>query len=241
MLVHLAALFWEGRRMIESLMLCGIGLLAGCLLMLLFFPAVHQRAVRLTRRDLIDATPLTAKEIQAEKDQLRAQFAVSVRRLEVNMEQMRLKALERTADRQTAEMARLQVDLDKKNALILAMRMREEVRRRSIRRIVKLLSYLFARSNRRPAAPQWRASRSPQPVWDFEREPDAGELASTAAAIAAVGLKRRQASTRRYSHPAGAAALVVPSRLPISASLLASARRLMSARQLTPTALPIFV
>jgi hypothetical protein len=43
--------------------------------MLLFFPAVHQRAVRLTRRDLIDATPLTAKEIQAEKDQLRAQFA----------------------------------------------------------------------------------------------------------------------------------------------------------------------
>src|SRR6476469_6266176 len=75
--------------MIESLMLCGIGLLAGCLLMLLFFPAVHQRAVRLTRRDLVDATPLTAKEIQAEKDQLRAQYAVSVRRLELNMEQMR--------------------------------------------------------------------------------------------------------------------------------------------------------
>ena len=46
--------------MIESLMLCGIGLLAGCLLMLLFFPAVHRRAVRLTRRDLVDATPLTA-------------------------------------------------------------------------------------------------------------------------------------------------------------------------------------
>ena len=61
--------------MIESLMLCGIGLLAGCLLMLVLFPAVHGRAVRLTRRDLIDATPLTAKEMQAEKDQLRAQFA----------------------------------------------------------------------------------------------------------------------------------------------------------------------
>src|SRR5262245_29011000 len=95
--------------MIESLMLCGIGLLAGCLLMLLFFPAVHQRAVRLTRRDLVDATPLTAKEIQAEKDQLRAQFAVSVRRLELNMEEMRLKATERAADRKNAELARLQV------------------------------------------------------------------------------------------------------------------------------------
>jgi hypothetical protein len=110
--------------MIESLMLCGIGLLAGCLLMLLFFPAVHQRAVRLTRRDLIDATPLTAKEIQAEKDQLRAQFAVSVRRLELNMEQMRVKATERAADRQNAELARLQVELDRKSALILALRAR---------------------------------------------------------------------------------------------------------------------
>jgi hypothetical protein len=117
--------------MIESLMLCGIGLLAGCLLMLLFFPAVHRRTVRLTRRDLVDATPLTAKEIQAEKDQLRAQFAVSVRRLELNMEQMRLKATERAADRQNAERARLQVELDRKSALILALRAREEVRKRT--------------------------------------------------------------------------------------------------------------
>jgi hypothetical protein len=178
--------------MIESLMLCGIGLLAGCLLMLLFFPAVHQRAVRLTRRDLVDATPLTAKEIQAEKDQLRAQFAVSVRRLELNMEQMRLKATERTADRQNAELARLQVELDKKNALVRALRAREEVRKRA----VKLLLYLFARSNRR-AKPAQSYVPPPQRVWEFEREPDAGELASTAAAIAAVSLKRRQAGTRR--------------------------------------------
>lgn len=182
--------------MIESLMLCGIGLLAGCLLMLLFFPAVHQRAVRLTRRDLIDATPLTAKEIQAEKDQLRAQFAVSVRRLELNMEQMRLKATERAADRQNAELARLQVDLNRKSAQVLALRAREEVRKRTVRRIVKLLLYLFARSNRRRKPPRSYAP-APQRVWDFEREPDAGELASTAAAIAAVGLKRRQTGTRR--------------------------------------------
>jgi hypothetical protein len=182
--------------MIESLMLCGIGLLAGCLLMLLFFPAVHRRAVRLTRRDLVDATPLTAKEIQAEKDQLRAQFAVSVRRLEVNMEQMRVKALERAADRQNAEMARLQVELGKKAALILALRARDEVRKRTVKRIVRVLLYLFARSNRRRGTPQVYAAQR-KPVWEFEREPDAGELASTAAAIAAVSLKRRQAGSRR--------------------------------------------
>jgi len=182
--------------MIESLMLCGIGLLAGCLLMLLLLPAVHGRAVRLTRRDLIDATPLTAKEMQAEKDQLRAQFAVSLRRLELNLEQMRLKATDRAADRQNAELARLQVELDKKNALILALRARDEVRKATARRIIKLILYLFARSNRRPAPARTFAS-PPQRVFEFEREPDAGELASTAAAIAAVGLKRRQAGTRR--------------------------------------------
>jgi hypothetical protein len=182
--------------MIESLMLCGIGLLAGCLLMLLLFPAVHGRAVRLTRRDLIDATPLTAKEMQAEKDQLRAQFAVSLRRLELNLEQMRQKATDRAADRQNAELARLQVELDRKNALILALHARDEVRKATARRIIKLILYLFARSTRPRKAPQTFAS-SPQRIFEFEREPDAGELASTAAAIAAVGLKRRQAGTRR--------------------------------------------
>ncbi len=182
--------------MIEALMLCGIGLLAGCLLMLIFFPAVHQRAVRLTRRDLVDAVPLTAKEMQAEKDQLRAQFAISVRRLELNMEQMRLKATDRAADRQNAELARLQVELDRKNALILALRARNEVRKATARRIVKLLLYLFARSRRPPKVPQAYAVL-PRNIHEFEREPNAGELASTAAAIAAIGLKRRQAGTRR--------------------------------------------
>jgi hypothetical protein len=153
----------------------------------------------LTRRDLVDATPLTAKEIQAEKDQLRAQFAVSVRRLELNMEQMRLKATERAADRQNAERARLQVELDRKSALILALRAREEVRKRTFKRVAKLLLYLFARSNRRAKAPQSYVP-PPQRVWEFEREPDAGELASTAAAIAAVSLKRRQARAGNFAY-----------------------------------------
>lgn len=76
------------------------------------------------------------------------------------------------------------------------MRAREEVRKRTFKRVAKLLLYLFARSNRRAKAPQPYVP-PPQRVWEFEREPNAGELASTAAAIAAVGLKRRQAGTRR--------------------------------------------
>ena len=184
--------------MIESLMLCGIGLLAGCLLTLLFTSAVHQRAVRLTRQQLTDATPLTAKEIQAEKDQLRAQFAMSVRRLEIGMEDMRAKAMSRSVDKQHAEVSRLQVELDRKTAMMLALRAREEVRKRTFRRIVKLLLYLFVRSKRRRELAPPLFTEPPHPDWEFEREPDAGELASTAAAIAAVNLKRRQAVSNRH-------------------------------------------
>jgi hypothetical protein len=184
--------------MIESLMLCGIGLLAGCLLTLLFISAVHRRAVRLTRQQLTNETPLTAKEIQAEKDQLRAQFAMSVRRLEIGMEEMRAKALDRSVDKQHAAIGRLQVELGKKTAMVMASRAREEVRKRMVRRIVKLLLYLFVRSKRRrqPAPASFTVPQHPD--WEFEREPDAGELASTAAAIAAVNLKRRQAVSNRH-------------------------------------------
>jgi hypothetical protein len=79
--------------------------------------------------------------------------------------------------------------------LILALRARDEVRKGTARRIVKLVLYLFARSMRPRKVPQAYAPLRHN-VWEFEREPDAGELASTAAAIAAVGLKRRRAGTR---------------------------------------------
>jgi hypothetical protein len=188
--------------MIESLMLCGIGLLAGCVLMLPFLPLVHARAVRLTTQRLTDAKPQTASEIQADKDQMRAQFAVSVRRLEIGMQEMRVKAMSRSADKQHAEVGRLHAELDKKTTLILALRAREEVRRRAVRRIVKFLLYLFVRSKRRHEKRRndWAPPLLAEPQYPaaaFEREPDASELASTAAAIAAVNLKRRRAVANR--------------------------------------------
>jgi hypothetical protein len=136
--------------MIETLMMCGIGLLAGCLLMLAFVPLVHQRAVRITRRHLVEATPMAINEIQADKDHLRAQFAMSVRRLEVSIEEMRAKAAGHSGDlsRQGLEINRLHVELDKKKALIFAMRTREQVRKNVVRRIVKILLFFFIRSNR---------------------------------------------------------------------------------------------
>lgn len=136
--------------MIESLMLCAIGLLAGCLLMLAFFPLVHKRAVRLTKRDIVEATPLAINEIQAEKDHLRAQFAMSVRRLEVNIEEMRAKTAGHSSEigRRDLEINRLHAELDKRKTQIMAMRARDRVRKGIVRRAVKIVSYAFIRSDR---------------------------------------------------------------------------------------------
>ena len=72
--------------MIEPIMFFGLGFLAASLLGLIIVPFVHGRAVRLTVRRLEAATPLSMAEIQADKDQLRAEFAMSTRRLEMSVE-----------------------------------------------------------------------------------------------------------------------------------------------------------
>jgi hypothetical protein len=179
--------------MIQLLMFCGIGLLGGVLLMLLFVPLVHGRAVRLTERRLAEATPLTITEMQADKDALRAQFAMSVRRLELGMEELRAKSADRRGEigKNAAEISRLYVELDRKTALIFALRARDEVRKNAFRRIAKILLYLYTRSKRRPrpvlVVPEQH------PLWDLGR---AGP--SELAAAAALNVKRRQAASRSY-------------------------------------------
>ena len=54
-------------------------------------PLVQGRAVRLTMRRLEAALPLQMSEIQADKDLLRAKFAMATRRLEIMIEQLRNK------------------------------------------------------------------------------------------------------------------------------------------------------
>jgi chromosome segregation ATPase len=79
--------------MIESLMYFGLGslaaaLLVGALSLLVLMPLVHGRAERLTTRRLEAAVPQSMAEINADKDLLRAEFAVSTRRLEKKVEKL---------------------------------------------------------------------------------------------------------------------------------------------------------
>ena len=114
--------------MIEPIMFFGIGFLVASLFGLVLIPLVHNRAVRLTMRRLEAATPLSMAEIQADKDQLRAEFAMSTRRLELSVEQMKSKTTSQLAElgKKTDAINRLKVELGEKTAAIFSLEAREK-------------------------------------------------------------------------------------------------------------------
>jgi chromosome segregation ATPase len=71
--------------LIEAAMYFVLGALAAGLLALTITPAIWRRANRLSLARLESAMPMSLAEIQAEKDQLRAEFAINIRRLEVTL------------------------------------------------------------------------------------------------------------------------------------------------------------
>ena len=77
--------------MIETIMYMGIGFLSAALIGMALMPLVHGRAVRLTERRLKAALPQDMNEIRADKDALRAEFAMAIRRFEILNEMLRNK------------------------------------------------------------------------------------------------------------------------------------------------------
>ena len=75
--------------MIEPIMYFGIGFLFATLCGLVLVPLIHNRAVRLTKKRLEAAAPLSMAELQADKDHLRAEFAMSTRKLELVVDQLK--------------------------------------------------------------------------------------------------------------------------------------------------------
>ena len=75
---------------IQSIMLVALGFLSATLLALLIAPAFWRRAVRLTTRRLKEQLPLSDAEIRADKDRLRAEYAIRVHKLEMKVEQANL-------------------------------------------------------------------------------------------------------------------------------------------------------
>lgn len=87
-------------------MLIALGFLTAALIALMIAPAFWSRAVRLTTKRITDTLPITEAEIRADKDRMRAEYAMTVHRLETRIEQAELNR------------ARHLVDLNRRDAAI---------------------------------------------------------------------------------------------------------------------------
>ena len=119
--------------LIENIMYFALGLLAAGLLALIVLPAVWQRAVRLTKKRIEAATPMTMAEFRADKDQLRAEFALSTRRLEMHVETLRNRLAEQVGDiaNKKNDLTTLKHDREQHQTIVQELEEREgELRRR---------------------------------------------------------------------------------------------------------------
>lgn len=94
---------------IQIVMLVSLGFLLACMLALALTPAFRHRAERLASERVRRSLPVTLEEIRADKDRLRAEHAVTVHRLETQVDEARLNA------------ARQMVEMNRKDARICAL------------------------------------------------------------------------------------------------------------------------
>jgi chromosome segregation ATPase len=119
---------WECCPMsIETMMYFALGALASALVTLMIMPAIWRRAVRLTKKRIEAATPITMAEFRADKDQLRAEFALSTRRLEMNVEQLRKRLAEQVSDvsRRKNDFVQLKSERDEHLTIVRELEERE--------------------------------------------------------------------------------------------------------------------
>ncbi|KXF76673.1 hypothetical protein ATN84_11565 [Paramesorhizobium deserti] len=116
--------------MIESALFFILGFLSAAFLAALVAPSIWRRATVLTRRRVETEVPLTLNEIQADKDSLRAEHAMAVRKLE-----MRLKALNEKHAGQKIELGANHEKLKRLSVLereLDALRQRQDEREREL-------------------------------------------------------------------------------------------------------------
>ncbi|MBO6726649.1 MAG: hypothetical protein JJ911_13395 [Rhizobiaceae bacterium] len=123
--------------MIQSILFFSLGFLCAGFLALMVAPAIWRRAVVLTRRRIEASVPLSLNEIQADKDRMRAEFAMSTRRLEMSVKSFKEKAAAQIIEinKNRDELQRLSDERTEKNEALTALEanageLRNELRRR---------------------------------------------------------------------------------------------------------------
>lgn len=122
---------------IQSILFFSLGFLCAGFLALMVAPAIWRRAVVLTRRRIEASVPLSLNEIQADKDRMRAEFAMSTRRLEMSVKSFKEKAAAQIIEinKNRDELQRLSDERTEKNEALTALEanageLRNELRRR---------------------------------------------------------------------------------------------------------------
>lgn len=111
-------------------MIFGLGFLLASLCALTILPTVNARAARLARRRIEATLPVSVSEVVAERDHLRAEFAVAQRRLE--------RKAEAVAARRHADMAAIGVRTMEAEAAVAARILSEAEVARALERIAGL-------------------------------------------------------------------------------------------------------
>ena len=99
--------------MIETVMLIALGFTVASLLALLIAPALWRRAVKLTTRKIEATMPISVADINADKDLLRAEYAVEMRRLELALGKATDRAARHLMERNqhTVEIGKLETEI----------------------------------------------------------------------------------------------------------------------------------
>lgn len=113
--------------MIQATLIFILGFLSAVFLAVLVAPAIWRRAVALTRRRVEAALPLTMNEIRADKDALRAEYAMATRKLEVVVKALREQIAGQSVevDRARDGERRAQRESDDRAGMIAALETRE--------------------------------------------------------------------------------------------------------------------
>ncbi|WP_244424687.1 hypothetical protein [Methylobacterium nodulans] len=110
-------------RVIESVMIFALGVLSAGLCALVVLPSLNARAERLARRRLEAQFPMSIAELTAEKDHLRAEFAVLQRQLERKVEEARAERREEMEEfgRRAVRIGTLATELEQRDARLAVL------------------------------------------------------------------------------------------------------------------------
>jgi len=85
-----------GAAVVQIALYAGLGFLLALLLVLIVSPLLHRRTIRLTERRMRAELPQSIEEIRADRDSIRADYAMRVRQLEIKLDKLNDAAVERS-------------------------------------------------------------------------------------------------------------------------------------------------